>query len=111
MKKRRIIQATLLALCPCAYAQIPDAWTFEVTRPVTRDISCYRGESIRLEPRMLAGGVPVDTNGWAFTAWWSTNGAAWWSKGMGPDASHTVTGDPFVWTPDMDVVDGIMTLE
>ncbi|MDD2349706.1 MAG: hypothetical protein PHG74_09275 [Kiritimatiellae bacterium] len=93
----------LLCLSLCAYAQTPDlAWNAEASaaRPAQADI--YRGETLRLIPAWTRQGRPLDTNGWTFTAWWSTNDVQWWSKGLGPDASHTVLGDPFEWTPEQD---------
>jgi len=91
-----------LLLFTSARAQIPAAWKAEASSDEPYARTVYRGESLALAPEWTAGGEPVDTTGWAFTAWWSTNGVSWWSKGLGPDPSLTVTGDPFAWTPEMD---------
>ncbi|MCL2103665.1 MAG: hypothetical protein FWH21_01205 [Kiritimatiellaeota bacterium] len=66
------------------------------------DRTVYRDESLALAPQWTDGGAAIDTNGWTFVACWSTNGVQYWSKGPGSDLALTVTGDPFVWSPDMD---------
>ena len=92
----------LLTTCLCASAQIPAQWNAETSADEPYSRTVFRGESLALTPEWTSGGRPLDTNGWAFTAWWSTNGVSWWGKGYGPDPTLTVTGDPFAWTPDMD---------
>ena len=74
----------------------PYAWDASTHPPQTARLQVWRGDTVPLAPSWGAS----DTNGWSFVAYWSTNNAAWWSKGL--DGAHSVTGDPFLWTPDMD---------
>jgi len=79
-------------------AQTADAaaWDASSNPPQTARLQVWRGDTLPLAPRWGA-----DTNGWNFTAYWSTNNAAWWSKSLSA-GSFDIVGDPFLWTPDMD---------
>ena len=87
------------ALLPAQTAR-PYAWDAHTHPPQTARIQAWRGDTLPLAPRWGA-----DTNGWTFTAYWQASGMgdAWWSKPSSDSGGvHAATGDPFLWTPDMD---------
>lgn len=82
------------ALALSAGAQVPFAWDAEASRALAATKDVYRGETVALRPDWLGYGTAVDTNGWAFTLCWQTNGMgdAWW----------TDSTNAFLWTPERD---------
>jgi hypothetical protein len=102
IRKFSILFPLLPILCPPAPAQVPARWDAEASRDLPYTRTVYRGETLALAPDWLGYGAALDTNGWSFTAWWSTNGVLWWSKSLSADPPPDIVGDPFVWSPDQD---------
>ena len=95
----RARKAVSAALCAAALAAgaapFPEyRWDASGDTPATGQLQAYRGDTVRLRPRWTQGGRPADTNGWAYTLYWQTNGmgSAWW----------TDSEDPFTWRPSRD---------
>lgn len=92
-----LVAALALTLPAASQTASAVAWDADSNPPQTARIQAWRGDTVPLAPRWGSS----QTNGWAFVAYWSTNGAAWWSKSLAPGA-YDLAGDPFLWTPDMD---------
>lgn len=94
---RLCASALTLACSAAAQTAEPYAWDAAAHPPQTARLQVWRGDTVPLAPRW---GAP--TNGWTFTAYWSTNSAGWWSKSLSADPAPSLAGDPFLWSPDMD---------
>jgi len=90
MKKLNLI---LIGLCIvfAAHAQVHFKWAVESSRAAPTQFSCYRGETILLQPVITSYGEPVSN--YTATVYWQTNGmdTAWW------------TTNALVFCPAMDV--------
>jgi hypothetical protein len=68
----------LCCLSLASLAQVPCRWTVESSRTAPGQFSCYRGETLSIEPTIKEYGVTI-TN-YTATLWYQTNGmgSAWW---------------------------------
>ena len=79
-------KATLFACFVCFVVNLPAQvdlrWDSQLERPSSYAALAFRGETIRLMPRLVRGSIPADTAGAAATFHWQTNGMgqAWWVK-------------------------------
>ena len=92
------LASAMAAASAAAQTAEPFAWDADTWPPQTARIQIWRGDTVPLAPRWGAS----ETNDWTFTSYWSTNGAAWWSKSLLSSPAPTLAGDPFRWTPAMD---------
>lgn len=98
MKKLTILLCAALALPAFSQTAETVSWDAAGNPPQTARLQVWRGDTVPLAPRWGSSA----TNGWTFASYWSTNNTEWWSKSLAPGA-YDLAGDPFVWSPDMDV--------
>jgi hypothetical protein len=75
---RKTLTMILCCLSLASLAQVPCRWTVESSRTAPGQFSCYRGETLSLEPTIKEYGVTL-TN-YTATLWYQTNGMdrTWW---------------------------------
>lgn len=103
-RRLQVLAAAIATAAACASARSPVIqWDIREADPAPAIVQIFRGETVTLQPRILADGAPV---AWATNAqirlYWQTNGmdSAWWSV---PAATGTVAGRlSATWSPTND---------
>jgi hypothetical protein len=78
----QLFSFSVFSFLSIALAQVELRWESQIERPSSYTAVAYRGETIRLMPRLVRGTIPAETTNSAAVFFWQTNGmgSAWWSK-------------------------------